>query len=109
MTNAAERINSDETIPRKIFMHCTYGKNGFVKNLNVDVNAAKSFNKVVASGISLNLLLYNYFDDLNKIMFSNFYLVKFLDILTKPFLCIQRIYCYLHHTKSLRFANHEWL
>jgi len=43
-------------------------------------HAAKNFD-ILATSLSV---LHNYFDDLIK-LFSDSYLVKFLDILTKPF------------------------
>jgi len=41
-------------------------QNTYVDRLNIDDNATKSFN-ILATNLNV---LYNYFDDLNKIMFS---------------------------------------
>jgi len=55
-------------------------QNYYVKRSSIMNNAAKNFDTLA---ISLGIL-YNYFNNLTK-LFSDLYLAKFLDILTKPF------------------------
>jgi len=50
-------------------------------------NAAKKFDILT---ICLNVLVYNYFDDLIK-LFSDLYLTKFLDVLTKSFFSYRQV------------------